>query len=113
ERLLHQRHRAEGVLEPGVDGAGEDEEAEAELADPPEALERRRLDEVEDEPLRHADEAVDGVAEELEAARQGEVGGERGRAILRPVPRTRHPARAPPPDPSWTPPRIAPVKVPG
>src|SRR5690606_26247905 len=109
---LHQRHRAEGVLEPGVDGAGEDEEAEAELADPPQPLERRRLDERQDQPLRDADEAVDGVVEELEAARHAGGGrarrGGRGRNYLTRAPCTRHvpPRSAPRP---WPPTRTPPT----
>ena len=80
ERVVHERHRPQPVLEARVDGAGEDQEAQAELADAPQALHLGTVHEGEQQPLRDAHEAVDGVAEEGGASGHG--GGEERRAYV-------------------------------
>ncbi len=85
ERVVHERHRAQAVLEAGVDGAGEDQEAQAELPDPPQALHLGRVHKGHQQAFRDADESVDGIAEEGKAAGHGRGAGER------PVPPTARP----------------------
>jgi hypothetical protein len=70
------------VAEPGVLSAGEGEVPEAELADPAEPLELRRLDEREEQALRDGDEPVDGVGEDLEPAGHGGRGRGEGGSYL-------------------------------
>ncbi len=57
--------RAERMLEPGVGGAGIDEEGEADLADVAQALERRRVEREQRRPVQ-ADVVPEGVADDLQ-----------------------------------------------
>jgi hypothetical protein len=61
--------RAEGVLEPGMRGAGIHQEGVAELADVPEALHGRRVEHAQRRPVE-ADVVPERVADDLEAVRQ-------------------------------------------
>ncbi len=67
EGVLHEGHRPQCMVEAGVLGARKDEVPDAELTDPAQPLDLRRLDEVHDHVLRHRDEPVHRVREELKA----------------------------------------------
>jgi len=71
--VLHERHSAQGMREAGVFAAGEDQVADAELTDPPQTLYLGRLDQVEQECLRHRNESVDRIGEEFERTIQRDV----------------------------------------
>lgn len=67
---MHQRHGSEGVAEAGVLGAWKYHVPDAQLPDAPQALDLRRLDQVQDQPAWNGDEAVNRVGEYLESSTQ-------------------------------------------
>ena len=69
--FLHKVHGAQGVVKAGVVGAGVDQVAESELADAPQPLKVRVLDQVKNSFRRKRNKTVDRIVKKFELVGRG------------------------------------------